>query len=148
MRRHHCPHCGCEIDDERRSSPQHRRYMGLVKAAFEHWPDTHPFKPMTQHHLRKWLEVMAGHRTVKHIQAPTILDPAVTKAFVRSLFREADTFVFMVVSGSEIVLHVPKSIRYSQLGHKAACRLFQEVEAIVQDVIGVTGDQLLNARAA
>jgi hypothetical protein len=151
MTRHrHCPHCGCEIDgdDDPRSTPQNNRYHALIRKAFAHWPKTYTFQPHNKDHLRKWLEVEAGHFTVKHIEAPEAIDPAILAIFVRSMFRQAEVYVYTEISHRSITMRVPKSTRYSQLGHKAACKLFTEVEEIIGEIVGVTGDQLLKEKAA
>ena len=39
-----CPQCGCDIEPagKARSLPQLRRYFALIRAAYHHWPDSHP----------------------------------------------------------------------------------------------------------
>jgi hypothetical protein len=51
--------------NKQRSTAQHRRFFGLVKAAYDQWPENHQFDPDNEDHLRAWLLVKAKHRTIK-----------------------------------------------------------------------------------
>ena len=50
---------------KRRSLKHHKRLFGLIRAAFDLWPEGHEFQPETEDHLRAWLTIKAGHCEVK-----------------------------------------------------------------------------------
>jgi hypothetical protein len=45
-----------------RSPADHRRFFGVIKAAFLHWPEKHEFQPEDPEHLRAWLLCRAGYK--------------------------------------------------------------------------------------
>lgn len=60
-----CPACSYEWrgDQKRRSIPQHRRYFGMIRAAYENWPEGHPLKPIDAEQVRWYLQLRAGWGT-------------------------------------------------------------------------------------
>lgn len=142
-----CPRCGAE---PRRSKPQNSRYHVLMQAAFDHWPQAHAFQPRNREHLRKWLQVQAGHKVVKRIDAPKGLDVQTLKRFVTMLFQQSADHVFATViylrSTSEpiaVELHISKSTRFEELPHREACRLFDDIGNIIKAEIGIDPERLL-----
>ena len=49
-----CPYCS-------RSQDEHNFHFAAINAAFHHWPEWHPFQPLSVEHLRGWLYVEAGY---------------------------------------------------------------------------------------
>tara|TARA_R110000772_G_scaffold25515_1_gene66461 strand:- start:3572 stop:3937 length:366 start_codon:yes stop_codon:yes gene_type:complete len=67
-----CPACSFRFNETAkadRSTPEHRRYFGMIKAAFDNWPIKHQFQPLDSAALRIFLQCRAG--AVEAIQAPT-----------------------------------------------------------------------------
>jgi len=148
-----CPHCGCDIADPKgkpRSVEQHRRFFGLIAAAFHHWPDGHEFQPSSSEHLRAWLLCKAGYRDV--VTVPVESDhPAIIKLAllaVEGALRAARAHAFVRPHGSGLAVFTAKSISFHALPHGE----FQSVNDAVQEIIeGETGmrvDDLLRERAA
>jgi hypothetical protein len=142
-----CPRCGAE---PRRSTPQNNRYHALMRAAFHHWPQSHRFQPRNREHLRKWLQVMAGHKVTKRIDAPKGLTVSALKDFVTLLFKNTADHVFATVmyaksTGEPIAveLDISKSTRFEMLGHREACKLFDDISQIIEAETGLKADALL-----
>ena len=148
-----CPHCGCDVANAKgkpRSLEQHRRFFGMIAAAFHHWPDSHEFQPSNSEHLRAWLLCKAGYRDV--VTVPVESDrPAVIKLAmlaVEGALRAARTHAFVRLHGSSLVVFTAKSISFHALPHGE----FQSVNDAVQEIIevetGITVDKLLTEKAA
>ena len=39
MRTKHCPHCGCDLDLDERSTEAHRHYFACINEAWNNWPE-------------------------------------------------------------------------------------------------------------
>lgn len=144
----HCPSCGVviEADPKSRSTPQHNRYWAMVRAAYQHWPETHEFQPATLEQLRKWLQCKAGHYHVQSFELPQTDDPALMArmmAFAEALLDTRDGSRFGRWHGTVLSVFVPKSIAFDRLSHKAACQLFDEVAAVIEAEIGIDHETLL-----
>ena len=59
------------------------------------------------------------------------------------MFKAAGSFAIAMQQGDDIVVWKPKSIKYEKLSHTRACELFEKVNWIIRDEIGVSGDELL-----
>jgi hypothetical protein len=147
-----CPHCGCEIETKKggkpRSVEQHRRLFGLVRAAFANWPEYCDFQPTNEEHLRKWLIAKAGHYDTRTFELPETNSPAMMAAMMEfaEALLEADPdegHRFGRWMGSKLVVFIPKSIAFNKLAHKEACKLFDEIGAVIESIIGVPADKLL-----
>lgn len=148
-----CPNCGEGIYPNAhaiRSLSQHRRFFGMIAAAFHHWPDGHEFQPSSSEHLRAWLLCKAGYRDV--VTVPVESDrPAVIKLAmlaVEGALRAARTHAFVRLHGSSLVVFTAKSISFHALPHGE----FQSVNDAVQEIIevetGTAVDKLLTEKAA
>ena len=110
-----CPACSFRFSESAkvdRSTPEHRRYFGMIKAAFDNWPIGHQFQPLDSAALRTFLQCRAG--AVEAIQAPT----------------------------GQIYL-IPRSIEYKKMSHTQFHQLSERVSKIIGEVVGVSGDELL-----
>lgn len=142
-----CPHCGCDIETapkrgKPRSVPQHRRYFAMIREAYHHWPDGHQFRPLSEEHLRKWLQAKAGHRVVDTIETDG-MTPAQSVAVIAAAMKRAGPFAF--VSATETKLHVvtSESIDFDTLPHLAACALFDDVAEVIEAETGLKVDQIM-----
>lgn len=140
-----CPHCGCEIGKARalRSHPQLARFMLLMQAAFEHWPEGHPFQPRSWEHLRFWFAVQAGHftmcKTIICKRAPAGVVRALLTAIVNSIDDER---VFVDEQGSTVTIRKAGSISFKALPHMKACGLFATVDDMLASM-GLPPNELL-----
>lgn len=139
-----CDHCPAKAD---RSLPQHRRLFGLIKAAHMHWPESAEFTPISEEHLRKWLLCKAGHHTVKTL---TLADMTAGEAMalLEAAFHAAGAFSFVKGAAGRVNIFTPKSIAFDKLDHKAACRLFDEIGAVIEVEMGIKADDLLRRTEA
>lgn len=141
-----CPHCGCEIEAKPkgrpRSVPQHRRYFALVKAAFSHWPEKHRFRPMTEEHLRKWLQAKAGYANIQMVDTAGMDGPTAIVA-VAAMLAAADPIHFTAIKGSRFYVVSSRSINFDELPHLEACALFDAVADVIRAETGLEPDEIM-----
>jgi hypothetical protein len=134
-----CSHCG----GKERSTPQHRRFYAVVRAAFDQWPDESIDNP---EHLRKFLLVKVKHRKQNEIHITGDIDMASIKA-MESAMRAAGEYAWTVEHNGKVYVLAAKSISYGKLPHREACGVFESVEAVICDVLGIQScDQLLKEK--
>lgn len=142
-----CPHCGCEIETNRSGKPrsveQHRRFFAMIKAAFEHWPESHERQFSSAEEMRKYLQMKAGYREVGATIPLTGINKQRAMLLAEAAIRAAGSYAVPVINGDVLVVFKPKSIAFDKLSHKDACRLFDDVEAFIEDAIGVPAQTLL-----
>lgn len=136
-----CPHCGSQP----RSSDDHRRFFGLVKAAFEQWPEGNEFQPDNAEHLRAFLLCKVGHRNTTVIETE---EPASAVLVVEAAFRAASSYAFVRPYGAGLAVYAPKSISWDEMDQKKFWPIRDAVSAVIEQVIGVSADQLLKEKAA
>ena len=143
-----CPQCG-RSSPQRRSYDQHKRFFGVVDAAFHQWPEAHKFQPMNAEHLRAWLLCAAKHLDVMEIdEAITERGADVIQKTMQGLRKD---YVFIRIGRSKFYVMGARSIAYDKLSHKDACRVFADVDEILCSILQIDStDQLLreHARAA
>lgn len=153
-----CPVCG-HTDRGKgkpRSIDQHRRFYGLVKAAFENWPEHAEFRPESAEHLRKYLICRAGPqwRNVTEIPVPFAEDqPGLTRLAAHMMQQAAEAaggyaFPRVDMNGGRVALYTAKSIRFGEMSHLEFCALSDAVDEVLRAEIGVSADELLKAEAA
>ncbi len=143
-----CPHCGCGLEPDKgkpRSAEQLRRFFGVLRAMYQHWPESCEFQPHCEEHLRKWVLCMAGHRTVvKTFMLPATDDPLMMSAmmsFAEQLLEMDNRFGRW--KGSTLAIYEAKSIAFSKLGQAAFNKLNDEVEAVYRSETGLDPEQAL-----
>lgn len=149
---HSCPHCGGVLT-KGRSLPDHRRFFGLIAAAFEQWPEGHEFRPTDADHLRKWLLCKAGYHTVSTFELPATDDPvlmAKMMEFAESLLDHASGSAgkFGRWRGNILYMFEAKSIAWDKIDQKEFGKLRDAVSDVIEAEIGVKADDLLREKAA
>lgn len=144
----HCPECGAVFSEEKkgktRSVEQHRRYFGVLRATFLHWPESHPVQFSSEEECRKFLQMKAGHKTVS-ARIPIVgvsRERAVMLA--EASIRAAGSYAVPIAHGGDLVVFVPKSIAFDKLSHLEFCRLSNQVEEVIKAETGLDPDSLLN----
>ena len=140
-----CPHCGVELEKPRgkpRSVPQHRRFFALVRAAHSHWPDTHRFRPMSEEHLRKWLQAKSGYANIRTVDTAG-MDTQSAIVAVAAQLAAADPMHFTSVVGARFHVIESKSIDFDALPHLAACALFDAVADTIRAETGLDADAIM-----
>ncbi len=147
MKEKSCPHCGCEIEAERkrgkpRSVPQHRRYFALVRAAHSHWPEQHRFQPTSDEHMRKWLQAKAGYHRITTIDTEG-MDATSAIIAVAAALKAADPIHFPSAVGSKFHIVESKSIDFDTLPHLEACALFDAVADTIEAETGLKAADIM-----
>lgn len=135
-----CPTCQA-MDTSARSIPQHKRFFGVLRAAYFHWPENASFQPESEDHLRAFLLVKTGHHTVHTVDALTsAVDHVVVT--VRAALRAAGSYAFCETDGTHIKIFKPKSIAFHKLSSRAFTELIQKVEEVYREY-GLDPDAVL-----
>lgn len=130
-----------------RSIEQHRRFFGLVGAAYHQWPEKHAFKPINSEHLRAWLLCQAGHRVESRVdlsgdasETARVL-PIITAALLRQ-------YCWAESCGVTLYVTAAKSIAFDKLPHREFCKLCDEVADVIAAETGLDPEALLREKAA
>ena len=140
-----CPHCGVELEKPRgkpRSVPQHRRYCALIRAAHSHWPDTHRFRPMSEEHLRKWLQAKSSYANIRTVDTAN-MDTQSAIVAVAAELAASDPMHFTSIVGARFHVIESKSIDFDSLPHLAACALFDAVADTIRAETGLDPDRIM-----
>jgi hypothetical protein len=141
-----CPHCGGPLKaGKSRSIDQHRRYFALIKHAFDQWPETHEFQPDNPEHLRKWLQVKAGYRTVQEIEI-TRTDPKsmkIIESTLRAAMKSLGDYAWTVIHGKKLYVVAALSVAFNKINHTEFSMLNTTVEMIIEREIGIKIDDLM-----
>ena len=139
----HCPVCGCAIDREPRSLAQLRRYFAMIRAAFHHWPESHERQFASEEECRKWLQMKAGHREIGATIPLTGMSKERAMLLAEAAIRAAGSYAVPVIHGDTLAIWRPKSIAFSKLGHKEACRLFDDVADVIRAETGIDPEEMM-----
>ena len=145
-----CEICGHDVGqpNKGRSVPQMRRYWAMIRAYWHHWPETAERQFESPEHMRKWLQMRAGHREVA---VSMDLDGATKDAallIAEAAIRATGEYAVPVLHGDALVIWRPKSIAFSRLGHSEACKLFDDVAAVAEEVTGLRADDVMRETEA
>lgn len=141
-----CPHCKRETKAPR-SQADHRRFFGLIKATFHHWPEAHDFQPDNEEHLRKWLLCKANFRDVTTIPCEFAEDqPALLRLVTiaaEGAVKAAGGYAFLRPHGGGIAVFSAKSIKWDTLDQKGFNDIRSAVEAVIESETGMKPDEIL-----
>lgn len=132
-----CPQCAGNHSD-----PMRRRFFAVVKAAYDHWPHNGEFIPDDSEHLRAWLLTKVGWRTSDEIPTRGI-DPETVAAIAKAAILASRKRSFVVAHNQRVYVLTPKSIQKSKSSHRELVSVFESVEHLIKDIIGVDADMLL-----
>jgi hypothetical protein len=134
--------------DEPRSVDQHRRFFGLVRALYHHWPEAQDFQPDNEEHLRAFLLVKAKHRSIKEFYPET---KGVAADFAKMLPIVAammlHRYCWAWAEGDAVKVAAPESLAFDKLPHKKACQVLNDVEDYVRN-IGMDPNEVLKQHEA
>lgn len=144
-RAYRCPACDYEWHDngKPRSLEQHRRFFGIVRAAFQHWPDQHEQTFSTEDECRAWLIMKAGWRETVLRMPMQGVKPDLAALIATTALRSAGSNAVAVAHKGQLCVLKPKSVKWSSMKHMEFVALNQAVEDVIKDVFGITGDELL-----
>jgi hypothetical protein len=129
-----------------RSPADHRRFFGVIRAAYLHWPENHPWQPEDPEHLRAWLLCRAGYKSVTEIPCPPDSPPAVAKLATlaaEAAIKAAKTFGFVRPQGDALYVFAPKSLAWESLGQKEFSQVRESVEEVIKCETGKEASELL-----
>ena len=124
---------GGEKRGKPRSLPQHKRFFAVIAAAFNAWPESHPFQPDSDDHLRAWLTVAAKHCTIKTFHMGEEAD-TMARAIPIIIASMLGEHAFCKAQGNDLLVCVPNSISYQAVSHGE----FQEIAREVDEIICAT----------
>lgn len=135
-----------------RSKVQHGRFFAAIDEAMHHWPELHEFQPEGEGHLRAWLLCRVGHvqKPFDEIPVPDGTDPGVVAAIVVRLIgrvKDEGKWAFPRVGTGRIRIYVPATINWDDVDQKAFAPVAQAVFEEIENILGVTVDQLLEERS-
>ena len=140
-----CPHCGSSMDanDKPRSLPQMRRFFGIIRAAFHHWPETAEVQFANEEEARKWLTMRAGWRDVG-ARIPLVgVKPEAAKMLAAAAIAGAKAHAWPVVHKSELIVWIPRSIAFHSMGPQEFGQLSDAVSVVIKDMTGMDAEQMM-----
>ena len=140
-----CPHCGSSMDanDKPRSLPQMRRFFGIIRAAFHHWPETAEVQFANEEEARKWLTMRAGWRDVG-ARIPLVgVKPEAAKMLAAAAIAGAKAHAWPVVHKSELIVWIPRSIAFHSMGPQEFGQLSDAVSDVIKDMTGMDAETLM-----
>ena len=140
-----CPVCGHDTiaRENSRSVEQLRRYFALIRAAYYHWPETHPEQFDDSEDLRKFLQMRAGHRELAAKIELDGLSKEQALFIAEAAIRATGAYAVPRIHGDVMVIFRPRSIAFQKLSHIDFCRLNDAVQDIILAETGIDPDQLL-----
>lgn len=146
-----CPHCGCSLDAAKRprSLPQLRRFFGVLRAMFHHWPDDAEFRPESEEHLRNWVTCKAGYSESADVPLVFAEDqPALTRLTgmaIEGAIKWAGSYAFVRpdLNGGRVRVFRAKSIAFHKMAPEEFNALNEAVEGVYRAETGLDPDQLL-----
>jgi hypothetical protein len=135
-----CPHCDCPIDFENpRSTPQLRRYFGMIRAFHTHWPEAHPEQFDDCDNFRYWLQMKTSPQyRYEKARIPLNGVPENTALLmVRAGMMANEGFAYPKVYNGCVVIWKPKSIAYEKMPHADFCKLSDEIAVTFEAETGL-----------
>jgi hypothetical protein len=141
-----CPQCGFDQGhNHKRSNPDHRRLFALIREAYQHWPETHPFEPQNAEHLRKWLIVTAGPEW-RNARQTWLTNDEATRRIVKEAKKDSlDSFA--IGDGTTLAMCSPKSIAFHEMSQDEFGRLRDAITDVIEQSIGCTVADLMQEAA-
>ena len=132
------------MSDKPRSNDHHRRFFGLVRAVFHHWPEALEFQPDNEEHLRAYLLVKAKHRTIKtfYLSDENIADECARVVPIVSAMM-LHRYCWAWSDGNAIHVAAPESTAFDKLPHLKACAVYTAVEDFLR-TIGIDPEKVLD----
>lgn len=143
-----CPTCGAKAKPKIRSIEQHRRYFGLIRAAFHHWPETSERQFSSEDELRAYVQIKAGYREVGAQIPLSGLNKDRALLLVEAAIRGSGSYAIPIFYKDAIVVFKPKSVSFEKMGHQEFCGLNNAVATVIEQELGITADELLKQTEA
>jgi hypothetical protein len=142
-----CPNCETTFDvnnvGKPRSVEQHKRFWGIVHAAWHYWPDQHEKQFASANDLRVWLTMKAGWRDLASKTSIVGMRADAIVPVVQAAIKAAGNNARVTSHKGQLCVWTPKSIRFDKMRHMEFVALNQSVEDVIKSELGITGDELL-----
>ncbi len=121
--------------------PRSRRHNGFfhvcIQEAYDVWPRSHEFQPVSWEHLRAWLLVRAKHHHVMTLELTDeqikLVGPVV-RAFKEFMAEDdEDAFIFTGIRGNALIAMRPKTLRFSAVDQHWFQPIAEEVFGILKE---------------
>lgn len=145
-----CPTCGVR-QKKIRSPEDHRRFFGIISAAYHHWPEAPAFQPDDPEHLRSWLLCEARYRNATEICCDWIEEShtaGLVAVAIEAAIKAAHGRGFVRVYDGRVIVVAPKSIAFEKLGQDDFNVVRNAVEAVIRAETGLDPDTLLQEWSA
>ncbi|MBK8467802.1 MAG: hypothetical protein IPL32_18480 [Chloracidobacterium sp.] len=137
-----------------RSLEQMRRFFGVLRAMYSHWPESAEFQPESEEHLRKWALIKAGHRETTDVPVAFAEDqPGLTQLTalaIEGALKAAGAYAFIRPhpDGGMVRVFKAKSIAFDKLGQADFNTLNDAVEVVYAHETGLDPETVLKAQEA
>ena len=122
-------------------------FRSLLRATYEHWPESHIFQPENEDHLRAWLLIRAKHCTIKSFYMDSdASENARLIPFVMATMTGKHAWAR--AKGNELQVCVANLIAFDKCPHQLFCKLCDDIAADIKNETGMDADELLRARDA
>ena len=128
-----CPACG----SVKRTRREHNTCFGVIAMAFPHWPETHPFQPKDEDHLRAWLLIECGHTDELDVNDLCEGNPAVIAAVGQFFCNNRKDFR-LVNRGNRLIVKRPRTLQKDVIGVETYRKVAQAVYEIIAIETGLT----------
>lgn len=134
------------VEHEQRSTASHAHYFACIRDAWDTLPEEVAGRFPSPEHLRKWALIKAGFRDEQTFVASSRAEARRIAAFM----KPTDEYAVIRVHEALVVRWTAKSQSMRAMGREEFQRSKDAVLAVVAELIGITGPQLLQhaARAA
>jgi hypothetical protein len=143
-----CPVCGYHEpkNGKPRSIDQLRRYHSLIRAAYEHLPESfdQQFSSLTE--FRKWCEMKVGWREIGAKIELRRISKEQAMMLAEVAIRGTGSFAWPVIHGDTLVIFRPKSVAFTAMPHLEFTALSNAIDDLIREIIGVEPEQLLKER--
>lgn len=145
-----CPACGFDAghNSKPRSVEQIRRHFGIIRAAFIHWPETHPRQFSDAEECRAWLQMKAGAREVGAQIPLTGMSKERAMMLAEAAIRGSGSYAMPVIHGDTLVVFKPRSIAFAKMPHAEFCALTDAVADVIRAETGMDPEILLRETEA
>jgi len=117
-----------------RSQAEHDTLFGVIDAAFQNWPESHPFRPTDAEHLRAWLAIEVGH--TEALEVPGLSPEQIVQL---GLFFSGGQKRFRVGRcGETLVVLRPLTMKKRELPVDDFRAMAERIYALIEDVTGIT----------
>lgn len=149
-----CPFCSASFVPGRkaRSTPHHRRFFQLIRAAYQNWPSGHSQQPTSSEVLRKWLIAEAGYVDELRISPAPGLTSRDSRIRLESDVWTRQTIQRIVAvhpdswvkrDGKDVVIVIPRSIAFDKMSQSEFTDLYAAVAAVIYRETGLDADELV-----